>query len=188
MDIQSLIDKGNNLRDTAYDSPKVGMWKNDLKAKLTEYGEETIKVLDRATSFGFVITSDHQAKQMHNKMIDQVIELLEELKTRESEDTKRQSDIINQKRQEAKASITSKFNNTTINVSGGVTTLGDNSPVNNIQVSELMLAIIEEAEKRLPDGPEKDSILEKLKSTVANPTFAAIAGASLPEILKRLIG
>jgi hypothetical protein len=186
MNIQALIDKGNELRTTAYDSPTIDMWQNDLKATVAEYGDETLKVLDIAMWIGQIPMSDQHAQQMHNEMIDKVCVLLEELKSRESADTRRQSDIINQKRREAKASINSKFNRATINVNGPAT-FGDNSPANNIQVGELMLAIIAQAEDNLPDGKEKESILEKLRAVVANPTFAALAGASLPEILKRLM-
>jgi len=50
-----------------------------------------------------------------------------------------------------------------------------------------MQAVINEAEKTLPDGPEKKKILDGLKAVVSNPTFAAIAGAALSEIIKKLL-
>ena len=183
MDLQQLIDKGEQLKQTKYDSPLVYMWQNDVKAAVAEYGEATSGVLQNALHFGFMILSDEHGQQMHREMIDKVNELLNELKQRNSADTQAQSRLIIQKKEEAKATLGAKFGTTNFN---GPVTFGDNSPANNVQVGELMLAIISQAEESLLNGPEKDKILGSLKSIVANPTFAAMAGASLPEILKRL--
>jgi hypothetical protein len=186
MDLQQLIDRGEQLKQTKYDSPVVDMWQNDVKAVVAEYGEATSRVLQNAMHFRYVIRSDEHGQQMHQEMIDKVIELLNELKQRNSADTQAQSRIITQKKDEAKASLGVKIGgSTTFN---GPVTFGDNSPANSVQVSELMAAIISQAEEALPEGPEKDKILGSLKSVLANPTFAAMAGASLPEILKRLLG
>jgi hypothetical protein len=126
---------------------------------------------------------------MHNEAISKVQKLLAELDKRNPTDTNAQSQLITQKREEAKATVGAKFGNTTINgpVNGSIT-FGDNSPVNNLQVGELMLAIIGQAEDTLPAGPEKNKILEALRAATTNPTFAAIAGSTLPEIIKRLLG
>jgi len=186
MDIQQLIDRGEKLKNESYESPIVDMWQNDVKALVATYGEETSKVLQKAMWFGQVIMSDHHGQQMHVEMITKVQSLLAELAQRNSDDTRAQSEVINQKRQEVRATLTSKFDKATFNINAP-TTFGDNSPANNIQVSELMLAIISEAEEKLPEGPEKNKILSELKNVTANPTFAAIAGASLPEILKQLL-
>lgn len=186
MKLENLTQKGEDLRNEAYDSPVVDMWQNDVKAAVAPFGEETKRVLDRAMFFGQVITSDDHAQHMHNEMISKVQKLLEDLKKRDSEGTNRQSELINQKRKEAVETLKAKFGGpATFN---GPVTFGDNSPANNVQVSELMLAIMEQAEEALPEGPEKDKILSGLRSILSNPTFAAIAGASLPEILKRLAG
>lgn len=185
MDLQKLIDRGEEVKQIKYDSPTVKMWKNDIKAAVVPYGEETAKVLDSALWFGQMITSDQHGQQMHIEAIDKVQELLQELQQRKATDTAAQSEAIGRKKEEAKHSLGVKFGTTTFN---GPVTFGDNSPANNIQVDELMLAIISEAEEKLPEGPEKQEILEKLKEVTANPTFAALAGASLPEIIKRLVG
>lgn len=185
MDLQQLIDRGEELKSTSYESPIVELWQNDVRAAVAEYGEATQRILQNAFHFGFVITSDESGQQMHREMIDKVIELLNELKKRNAADTQAQSQIILQKKEEAKASLGAKFGAATFN---GPVTFGDNSPANNVQVGELMLAIISQAEETLPAGSEKDKILDSLKAIVANPTFAAMAGASLPEILKRLFG
>ncbi len=183
MDLQQLIDRGEELKRAVYNSPVVDMWQNDVKAAVAEYGEATSEILQRAMWFGVMIHSDQHGQQLHQEMIDKVIELLNELKQRSSADTQAQSRIISQKKEEAKASLGAKFGPTTFN---GPVTFGDNSPVNNVQVSELMLAIISQAEETLPEGAEKNKILGYLRAVVANPTFAAMAGASLPEILRRL--
>jgi hypothetical protein len=185
MNLQQLIDKGEELKNARYDSPSVDLWKNDVKAAVASFGDATIEVLETALSFGQVITSDYDGQQMHVEAIDKVQELLSELQKRDATDTAAQSEVISQKRKEAKASLGTKFGSTIFN---GPVTFGDQSPANNIQVGELMLAIISEAEEKLPEGVEKQEILGKLKAIVANPTFAALAGASLPEIIKRLVG
>lgn len=185
MNLDYLSKKGEELKNVKYDSPKVNLWKNDLKAAIAPYGDETLKVLDSALWFGQMITSEQHGQEMHIEAINSVQELIEELKERSASDTSAQSDVINRKKEEAKHSLGAKFGTTNFN---GPVTFGDNSPANNIQVGELMLAIISEAEEKLPDGPEKQEILGKLKEIVSNPTFAALAGASLPEIVKRLVG
>jgi hypothetical protein len=185
MDLQTLFDTGEELKNVPYDSPRIDMWKNDVKAEVAKYGDATSAVLENAFHFGFVISSEEEGQEMHREMISKVQELLIELQKRNPADTLLQSRIINQKKEEAKASIGAKFGKTTFN---GPVTFGDNSPANNLQVGELMLAIISEVEKTLPDGTEKVNILTKLKEITANPTFAAVAGAALPEIIRHLFG
>lgn len=185
MDLQSLINRGEELKNNRYDSPIVDMWQNDVKAAVATYGDSTSRVLENTMHFGQMIMSEEHGQEMHQEMISRVQELLKELINRNPSDTQQQSRIINQKREEAKATLSSKFGKTTFN---GPVTFGDNSPANSVQVGELMLAIISEAEEKLPEGSEKEKILSKLKEITANPTFAAVAGASLPEIIKRLFG
>ncbi len=183
MNLQELIDKGEKLKNQKYDSPSVAMWENDVKAAVAPFGEATSQVLHNALWFGQMIMSDKHGQQIHVEAISKVQELLKELQNRNPDDTQAQSRLIIQKKEEAKATLSSKFGTTTFN---GPVTFGDNSPANNIQVGELMLAIISQAEEALQDGPEKNKILNELRSITTNPTFAAIAGAALPEIIKRL--
>ncbi len=185
MDLQSLIDQGEELKNTDYDSPVIEMWENDVKAAVAPYGKSTLDILESAMMFGQVIIRRGHGQEMHVEKISKVQELLRELMKRNPSDTAVQSRIIEQKKEEAKATLGAKFGTTTFN---GPVTFGENSPANSVQVGELMLAIISEAEEKLPEGQEKKNILSKLKEITANPTFAAIAGASLPEIIKRLFG
>ena len=185
MDLQSLIDRGEELKNQRYDSPVVDIWQNDVKAAVASYGEATTNVLQNTMHFGQMIMSEGHGQEMHQEMISRVQELLAELIKRNPADTQAQSRIITQKMDEARASLGSKFGTTTFN---GPVTFGDNSPANSVQVGELMLAIISQAEETLPEGSEKEKILSMLKEITTNPTFAAIAGASLPEIIKRLFG
>jgi hypothetical protein len=183
--LKNLIRRGEELRQEPYNSPVVDMWQNDVKAEVAKYGEATVEILQNTMHFSRVITSDYDATQQHNAMIDRVQKLLEDLQKRNPADTQAQSQLINQKREEAKTTLGAKFGPMTIN---GPATFGDHSPANNLQVSELMVAIISEAEQTLPDGSEKNRIIDGLKAIVANPTFAAMSGASLPQILKHLLG
>lgn len=184
MELKELIDRGEELKSVAYDAPSVDMWKNDVKAAVTPYGEANLKILRKALWYGQMIMSDEHGQQMHREAITKAQEFLRELSKRSAEDSQAQSQLLTQKREEARATLTSKFGSTTFH---GPVTFGDNSPANNVQVGELMLAIISQAEKELPEGPEKDKILKALRAALSNPTFAAIAGASLPKILDRLM-
>ena len=185
MDLQALIHRGEELKGEPYDSPVVDIWDNDVRAAVATFGEATSRVLEGAMHFRQMIMSAQHGQQMHVARIDRVRALLTELLKRNPANTQAQSRVINQKTEEAKATLGSKFGTTTFN---GPVSFGDNGPANSVQVGELMLAIISQAEAGLPDGPEKDKILDALKGAVSNPTFAAIAGASLPEIIKRLFG
>jgi hypothetical protein len=183
MDFQELIDRGEELKGQKYDSPKVSLWKNDVRAAVAPYGEATQNILKHALFFNQMIMSADHGQHMHIDAISKAQELLEELQKRNPEDAQAQSRLITQKMEEARATLGSKFGTTTFN---GPVTFGDNSPANNIQVGEIMLAIISQTEETLPEGPEKDKILDGLRTITTNPTFAAIAGAALPEIIKRL--
>ena len=185
MSLEELINKGDELSQEPYDSPLIDMWQNDVRAAVAPFGEATQRVLQSAMWFGFAITSDEHGQSMHNEMISKVQKLLSELQSRDSEDTKAQSDLISQKTREAQETLKAKFGKATFH---GPVTFGDNSPANNVQVGELMVAIIAHAEKILPEGKEKQEIISKLKAITTNPSFAAVAGASLPAILKGLFG
>lgn len=185
MDLIALIEQGEELKGQRYDSPVVDMWKNDVRAAVTTYGESTSRVLQNTMHFGQMIMNDHHGMEMHREMISRVQELLRELIKRNPADTQAQSQLITQKKDEAKATLGSKFGKTIFN---GPVSFGNNSPANSVQVGELMLAIMGQAEETLPEGPEKTKIVSKLKEIVTNPTFAAMAGATLPEIIKRLFG
>ncbi|SCX05787.1 hypothetical protein [Candidatus Aquiluna sp. UB-MaderosW2red] len=65
----------------------------------------------------------------------------------------------------------------------GPVSFGDNSPANQIEVREILVARLSQAEATLPEGDDKKSILEHLKALTENPTFAAIAGSTLGAIL-----
>jgi len=186
MSLDQLIERAEALKSVPYDSPKVDMWKDDTKAAVVPYGEASLKILEKCLWFGRVITSPEQGQRMHIEALSKAQEFLSDLKERDAEDASAQSAILSQKRSEAKATIEAKFAGTKIIVNGGTATFGDHSPVNNLQVGELLIAILQEAEKKLPDSSEKRKILASLQTVLANPTFAAIAGTSLPEIIRRL--
>ena len=185
MDLQQLIERGEDLKRQSYRSPLYDVWKNDVRDAVAAYGEPTMRVLEKAWRVSQIARSAAETQSNHPAKISRVQELLTELQKRNPSDMAAQSLLMNQKMQEARATLRAKFGNTTFN---GPVTFGDNSPANSFQVGELIMAIISEAEEKLPDGPEKNKILASLKEVVTNPTFAAIAGASLPEVIKRLFG
>lgn len=147
MDLQALIDRGEELKADSYDSPVVDLRENDVKAAVASYSKETSQVLSNSMHFGQVIMSDSHGQQMHVDKISKIQKLLQELQKRNSADMAAQSTIINQKMAEAKATLGAKMG--TVNIHGPVT-FGDNSSANNIQVGELISAIITEAEENYP--------------------------------------
>jgi len=72
--------------------------------------------------------SDEHGQEMHREAISKVQELLTELMKRNPQDSQAQSRLINQKKEEAKATLGTKFGTTTFN---GPVTFGENSPANS---------------------------------------------------------
>lgn len=184
MELDDLIKRGEALKSESYSSPKYGIWKNDVKAAVAPHGDSMMRVLSDALSGGAVIQAG-QAQQAHIRRIDRVIVLLNELKSRDADHSRAQDAIINQKRDEARASVQAKFGGT-INATN--VTFGDNSPISQVTAGEFMSALVKEAEEKLPEGEDKNKILAGLKAAVTNPTFASVTGATVGAVLKKLIG
>lgn len=178
--IDNLITKGNELRGTEVGSPRFLIWSNDVRVVISTHGDSMMKILERALQSGVFIMGQ---RNVNDEKIDDVIELLNSLKERTPEDSRAQDAIINQKQAEARATLQSKFANITVK---GDATFGDGSPITKVTVSEFMSALIQEVEA-MPEGKEKQSMLKSLKSVLANPTFAAVSGSVVSEVLKRLL-
>jgi hypothetical protein len=78
----------------------------------------------------------------------------------------------------------SNFGNITI--SGGTVIFGDGNKITQVSVKELVNALSEEIEDKVPQGKEKQSILQSLKEITTNETFASVAGTVIGEILRRV--
>jgi hypothetical protein len=179
--LDELIQAGNRLRGVELGSPKFKLWANDVREAVQQHGESTIKILDSALKpTGFV---NMHGRNTYDERIDDVIELLSELKERAPEDSRAQDAVINQKHAEARASLQTKFNNITVQ---GDATFGSDSPISKVTVSEFMASLIDEVEA-LPDSEEKGRILSNLKAVLTNPTFASVSGSVVGELIKRLI-
>jgi hypothetical protein len=185
LELDELIQQGRDLKTVHYESPRYEVWQNDVRAAVTPYGEKMLEVLESTFFFGQVIMSDQHGTQMKNEAIDKTIEFLETLKARNPQDSRAQAALISQKQEEARHTLRAKLGNATFN---GPVTFGDNSPISQVQVGEFIAALVKEAEQKLPDGEDKSKIVSQLKSMLANPTFAAIAGVTVPEVLKKLFG
>ncbi len=177
--IDELIQQGNSLRGSRLGSPKYEMWENDLRALVAPYGEKMKEVLEHALWLGVIGDGD----TTNDEQIDDAIEFLESLNERTVEESRAQDLLINQKYEEAKATLSSKFGNATVN---GDATFGDNSSISKVTVSEFMSGLIQEVES-MPDSDEKNKILESLKTVLANPTFATVSGSVVSEVLKHLM-
>lgn len=87
------------------------------------------------------------------------------------------------------AQMSEKLKNTrygNITVSGGTVILGDGNRITQVAVKELVKALEEEIEEKVPEGEEKKNILHSLKEITTNETFAAVAGTVIGEILRRV--
>jgi len=67
-----------------------------------------------------------------------------------------------------------------------VSQLQQQSQSMQMQVKELIHALIKEVEEKIEDSEEKKSILKSLKDLTTNETFASVTGAAIGEILKRV--
>lgn len=180
-ELDRLIQSGNELRGTTIGAPKFKIWANDVRAAVKPYGESMMKILEDALRAGVVIMG---GPNYNDNKIDEVVELLENLKERTPEDSRAQDSLINQKQAEARATLQSKFGTITVK---GDATFGDGSPITKVTVGEFMAGLVKEVEA-LPDSEDKNKILGSLKAALANPTFATMSGTVLAEILRKLMG
>lgn len=179
-DLDTLIQQGDELRGTELGSPRFKIWANDVREAVQPYGESMMKILEGALRRG-VISMSH--RNYNDEQIDQVNELLRTLKERSPADSRAQDVLINQKQAEARASLQHKFGSITVN---GDATFGDGSPITKVTVSEFLAGLIDEVEA-MPESEDKHRILDGLKSTLSNPTFAAISSSVLSEVVRRLM-
>ena len=179
--LDDLIAKGNALRGTELGSPRFEMWANDVRAAVKPYGESMMQICEGALSSG-VISWD--GPNLNDEQIDGTLEFLAGLKERTPEDSRAQDNLINQKQAEARATIGAKFPKITVH---GDATFGDGSPITKITVGEMMAGLVKEVEA-MPESEDKHKILNGLKGALANPTFAAVAGAGVGEVIKKLMG
>lgn len=178
--LDDLIAKGNALRGTEVGAPRFEMWSNDVRAAVKPYGESMMHICENALSVGVI---NMYGPNLNDEQIDDTIEFLKELKERTPEDSRAQDDLINQKQAEARATIGAKFPKITVH---GDATFGDGSPITKITVGEFMAGLIKEVEA-MPESENKSKILSGLKAALANPTFAAVAGAGVGEVVKKLM-
>lgn len=179
-DFDTLIQQGNELRGTELGSPRYKIWANDVRASVKPYGDSMMGILEGALRVGIVRMG---GPNYNDSQIDDVVEFLESLKERTPEDSRAQDGLINQKQAEAHATLHSKFSSVTVK---GDATFGDGSPITKVTVGEFMSSLIKEVEK-MPDSTDRNKILEGLKTTVTNPTFAAVSGSVVGELLKKFM-
>lgn len=73
-----------------------------------------------------------------------------------------------------------------ITVSGGTLILGDGNKITQVAVKELVEALKEEIEEKIPESDSKKNVLTSLKEITSNETFAAVTGTVIGEILRRV--
>lgn len=179
MTLQELIDQGNELKSEDFGSPLVELWQSDAIEAVEPYGEGATNALK--STFSHVIfmgqASRNQANQTES--IEKAQRLMQSLVGRP---TRKPRIETPSSESEAKASLRDKLGVSNMTINGPVS-FGDNSPANQIQIQEVLLATMQQVEELLPEGPEKKSIVEHLKALTENPTFAAIAGSTVSAVL-----
>lgn len=73
-----------------------------------------------------------------------------------------------------------------IEISGGTVVFGDGAKITQVAVKELVEALGEEIQEKVPESEEKQTVLRSLKDITKNETFATVAGTVLGEILRRI--
>jgi hypothetical protein len=181
MTIDELLAAGAELRNTEIGSTGFEMWLDDVKEFVVPYGERKMELFEQASRISHVIMG---GRSLNDERYDSTKEFLESLRRRSVEDSRAQDAIINQKQTEAAASLRQKFGN--LNVNGGNVTFGDSSPINQVTVGELMAGLIKEAEA-MPDGPEKQGLLSRIKQLTTDPTFSTLSGVGLSALLTKVL-
>ncbi len=181
--IDKFIERAESIYPEPHRTPKYELWKHDVHNYIeSTFGADIVKMLDSILRPSQVFRVGDNLQAERNQRIKRAVEFLEELKGRDAGiDLSTSGKAMAQ----AKEAVQARFNRMNITVSGNAT-FGDNSPLNQIQVSEFLTALVEEAEK-LPDSPEKQSLLQNLKEASKNPTLASIAGGFVGGIVQGLV-
>ncbi len=80
-----LAEEAAALMDVQYKSPKVDLWKRRTREFVSrEFGEEYLKILNRALFFNRVVLGEHEGQQMHREAMDKAITFLNELRSEKS--------------------------------------------------------------------------------------------------------
>lgn len=183
--IENLVKQAQAIMPEPYGSPKYDLWKHDTRKYIEKtFGSELTLMFNRIVRSGGAIYAGQDMQATRNKRIVRAIEFLEELKTRNAESDLSTSSASNTM-QAAKEAVQTRFDRTHITVTGNAT-FGDNSPLNHIQISEFITALIEEVEK-LPDSSEKKGLLQNLKAVLENPTLASVAGGFVGGVMQGLV-
>lgn len=181
--LDQLITKAQQIYDEPYRSPKYDLWRHDSHQYIeSTFGHDLVKIFDDTLDISvFRMGDDMRLKR--NERVQKAVEFIEELKGRDADSDL--SSSTTQTIQEAKDAVHARFNRTNITVTGNAT-FGDSSPLNQIQITEFLTALAEEAEK-LPDTPEKNSLLHNLKVLLENPTLASVAGGFVGGVMQGLV-
>ncbi len=181
--LNQLIEKAQQVCSEPYKTPKYDLWLHDAHQYIANtFGQDLVKIFDNILEIR-VFRMGEDMRAARNERLQRAIEFMEELKNRDANSDL--SSSTTQTIQEAKEAVHARFNRTNITVTGNAT-FGDNSPLNQIQITEFITALAEEAEK-LPDTPEKKSLLHNLKSILENPTIASVAGGFIGGVVQGLV-
>ena len=185
MDIDALIKKAEELKSVSYESPTVDLWKNRTRNFISEkYGSEYVRMFNDTLHFGEIIMSEEHGQEMQAQCLSRAIELLNGLRDEPVRNPSSRT-VIEASEQHVPPKQKPNFGN--ISISGGTVVFGDGNKITQVAVKELVDALAEEIQEKVPDSETKHGVLAKLKEITTNETFAAVSGALIGEVLKRVI-
>lgn len=184
MELDTLIEQANTLKQEPFDSPMKDVWEEDVSDYLLEkHGARFVEIFKNSLWPSRIASSDSEMQMFHVEGLGKAITFLEGIKNREPS-KKAVTEIAEKKIQADKKSIQQRFGSATFNAP---VTFGDNSPISQVTSGEFITALIEEV-KSQPETPEKDKLLSQLETISTNPTFSSVAGSTIGSILAKLLG
>ena len=181
--LDNLINKAGELKDEPYDSPLVKLWENKTINFLKEnYGKDISEIFQQTQWPTKMATSDQEMQFMHIESMDKAVKFLNGLK----DETPLSSNekIAEASAEKSESAKKSQFGN--ITVSGGTVVFGDGNRINQVQIKDLVQALSEEIQEKVPESEDKRSILSSLKTLTENQSFASVTGAVIGEIIKKI--
>lgn len=186
INLDYLVQQAEKMKSVTYNSPIIKLFKKKAVDFVeSTYGDDYKDILQASFRFNRMIMSSQQGMAMHNEAMNKAIEFFEGLKDESVPDepeTKAVENVSNNK-----TPLSGKPNYRDIVVSGGTVVFGDGNKITQVEVKELVKALINEVEEKIPEtNKEKKPVLKSLKELTTNETFASVTGNVIGEILKKI--
>lgn len=182
--VDHLIQSAEELKNVAYDSPRVDLWKRRVKDFVKKtFGFEFLEIFEKSIRWG-VVAMQGQGQSLHLQAMDKAIDFLESLKHEPIPTSPMPENPNNQINSNKK----SEHKISSISISGGTVIMGDGNTLTQISVKDLIEVLEKEIKEKVPESEERNNVLSNLYKITTNPTFASVSGSFLGEVLKKLSG